>query len=309
MIAFANQAFNNPNSQTVDVTVNTSGTVTFTVTYTVGNCTGQDSLTFVLTDDVTVVGWIDGANISLPAGANPDLVSQLNTPSQCGPLVGSWAAAGLGGPLTPVRVSVTSNIDRQYADAYLNKSSFNLPPPQTIPDPSGLWNVSDEDFRVYNRFRTYYEVSPVGGIAWPTFQNLLESVVINGPTPDPCRNVGPVASEAGLHNGLKGSSTGQRWVYQVAEARIGSVGQAVNTYLNRPMQSGIANYRSVTPFIWSSIQFNQDGSLQPFFPQINIQMFPTYYVYRNGVLVQKFDQDPNLQMFIGLNATSMFLVP
>jgi hypothetical protein len=44
-------------------------------------------------------------------------------------------------------------------------------------------------------------------------------------------------------------------------------------------------------------------------PGANIQIFPSYYVYKNGVLVNMFNQDPNLMTFIGLNATSQFTIP
>jgi len=305
-------SFDHPQSQTVQARVSNSGKATITVTYTTPCGTVQDSLTFVLTDDITVVGWIDGPNIAIPSGADPHLVNWLYDTGfggHCDVTVASWAAAGLAGPLgfLLTEIEVTSDTDRRYANAYLNANSGNAQPPQSIPDPAGQWSVNSGDFRAYNRFRTYYEVFPQG-ISWQP-QNVIEKLVINGPTPDPCKSIPAALSQTGVHNDRRAIASTGGSPFQVAEARVGAVGQQVNAYLNHKSLAGPFSYSAATPWIWSSIQFDASGNLQTILPGTNIQIFPTYYVYRNGQLVYQFNQMSNLQQFIALIATSLFMVP
>jgi hypothetical protein len=73
-------------------------------------------------------------------------------------------------------------------------------------------------------------------------------------------------------------------VAQLAEGRVGTVGQAVNKTING----------TGTPWIWSVIEFDSSGNL---IVPIDHAMFPTYSIYWNGNLVQTCPQsDP--QSFI-----------
>jgi hypothetical protein len=63
--------------------------------------------------------------------------------------------------------------------------------------------------------------------------------------------------------------------YQLAEARVGSIGQVVYATLN--------NGQSV-PWIWSVIEFSASGQSVNITNSANYQIFPTYYIYVNGTL-------------------------
>ena len=79
-------------------------------------------------------------------------------------------------------------------------------------------------------------------------------------------------------------------IYQLAEGRLGSLGQKVNKTLNG----------GTTPWIWSVIRFNLQAELDP--SSIDHAIFPTYYVYQDGQLISVFPQ-ANHEAFIALDAT------
>jgi hypothetical protein len=62
------------------------------------------------------------------------------------------------------------------------------------------------------------------------------------------------------------------------------------------------------PFIWSVIQINQNGALMPLVQGDTTQIFPTYFVYRNGSKVQTITQT-SLLNFIPLTWTSFYPIP
>lgn len=95
-----------------------------------------------------------------------------------------------------------------------------------------------------------------------------------------------LGAEAHQYNGIR--STGPRgsvpsYLYQVNEGRIGPDGQAINAYLNQREDVGTYCFMA-TPYIWSAIQFDANGNLLPLTQGDTLQMFPTYWVYRNGAL-------------------------
>jgi hypothetical protein len=75
--------------------------------------------------EITVVGWIDATQITLPSGANQSLVRTLNKHgNQCSFLVGLW--------LFKQQLDLNADTDRAYANAWLVKNSANSAPPATI---------------------------------------------------------------------------------------------------------------------------------------------------------------------------------
>lgn len=148
--------FDNPGAATVNVTVSSSGRATSTASYT-NPCgaTSQDSLTFVLTDDVTVVGWIDGNAIQLPSGASASVVQRLNgRPGVCGATLFSWMTTGNGTLLAVPIPPVDTTVDRQYANAFLNKATANATPPSVLFDPTGF-DANKTAYRAFNWFKPY----------------------------------------------------------------------------------------------------------------------------------------------------------
>lgn len=84
-------------------------------------------------------------------------------------------------------------------------------------------------------------------------------------------------------------------MFQLNEGRIGSFGQAVDTTLNNP--GGVVG--ATTPWVWSIIWFDTQGNLM----RLDNQIFPTYYVYEDKVLVGIYTQG-QVEAFIALDQNS-----
>lgn len=134
----------------------------------------------------------------------------------------------------------------------------NDPPPATIVPGTQL---AAGDFRLFNDFGNSKGIYQVGI------------------TPDPCKTgVIPNWLEAGQssqYNGASGTSPSNE-IYQIAEGRVGLVGQSVNLFLTNHS----------TPWIWTAIEFDSSG--KPTYS--NYAMFPTYSVYTNGSLTATYPQ-------------------
>ena len=109
-------------------------TITVTFTGTLG-ATSSDSIEFLLTNHITVVGWIDVSAISLPsAPPAPVFPGDLATAVGCGIHLGAWDTAGaigvrnagLGSFLFPPLTDVP------WINAWLNVEFANLRPSSTI---------------------------------------------------------------------------------------------------------------------------------------------------------------------------------
>lgn len=62
--------------------------------------------------EITIIAWVDGSAISLPGGANSNLVNALNGgPSSCFIQVAQWTAG--------IAKNISSQTDRDYANAWL----------------------------------------------------------------------------------------------------------------------------------------------------------------------------------------------
>jgi hypothetical protein len=131
-----------------------------------------------------------------------------------------------------------------------------------------------------------------------------------GRTPEPCTGLQlfSVAAEAALENGVRRVS--RAMLYQVNSGRLGAEGQQVNAYLNKRQYTGPGLWPMATPYIWSAIEFAADGNVRPLLQGSTIQIFPTYFLYRNGqrVLSGSVAQLPIID-FIGLDWLSAFVLP
>src|SRR5258708_40198728 len=119
----------------------------------------------------------------------------------------------------------------------------------------------------------------------------LKAVGVAGSTPNPCLRLLPSsASESHVDNGARGVTRDGAGVFQLAEGRVGILGQAASETLNG---------RTV-PWIWSVIKFDASGNDVRIFSigsRLNRQIFPTYSVYEDGVIVATFTQG-DLETFI-----------
>jgi hypothetical protein len=203
-----------------------------------------------------VIAWVNVAAPDLnplQSGANSTLISVLNSgAANCAGLVSDWS-------ILMVKTDILTSADATYANAWLVKNSANTAPPSTI-TPSAQYTAGN--YRLFN-----------------DWGNSKGSYNV-GITPDPC-NTGLIpgwvaAGQASQYMGASGTSPSGE-VYQLAEGRIGSVGQRGSQTIN----SG----RTV-PWIWSVIGFNSSGN--PTYSDRG--MFPTYSVYVSGSLVATYPQ-------------------
>lgn len=288
-----------PNASSVTVRGQGPGTTKVQVTYTCesGASDTDDIEVEVPTKDVTVIAWVDPGPPQAVVNALESQISflldlDLNGPLRlitCPLLLLDWSAG--------FRVDLFSEVDVRYSNAYLLAHSPNAPPPASI-DPDA--EKADGDFRLFNRLQVVIDKdqSPPG-------VEFLHADAVVGKTPDPCGLLPPVGGQTHPENGAKGLTNSQSGVFQLAEGRLGTLGQAVDLTLNdcdsflgqclnHPAEIG-----KTTPWIWSVIRFDLDGNRGP----IDHQIFPTYYVYEDGELVEQFPQS-DAEVFIALDETS-----
>ena len=252
------------------------GRATITVTFTCasGETASATVQVNVTTVDVTIISWIDPSVVTLPAGASILLRADINTPLVCSALLLDWYVG--------LPTDLFGQVERDYANAFLIKNSGNNPPPARI-DPDAA--LAGGDFRLFNRLQVTFDQSS-GTITNPVF---IQSAAVLGTTPDPCGLLPNVAGEAFPQSGSRGLTSTNTGVYQLEEGRLGTAGQRVNSTING----------RTTPYTWSVIRFDPSGGVST----SDHQIFPTHYIYQDGVLVSTIPQSP-LQTFIGLDDTS-----
>lgn len=157
-------------------------------------------------------------------------------------------------------MNIVTGADSAYANAWLLKNSANTTPPSTITPEA---QKSGGNYRSINDFGNGKSFTDVGN------------------TPDPCKTglLGWAGKgQPSQYDGYSSTSpAGQD--YQIAEGRIGKVGQAGSETIN--------GGRTV-PWIWSAIEFNSANGAPNYNPPL--AMFPTYYLYVNGTLTYTFAQ-------------------
>jgi hypothetical protein len=294
----------------------TNSAASITVTYTLP-CGGsaQDSFRFALSNDTTTVAWVDAspAQVQVPStasvyAANPSssIPSDLNGP-QCFATLASWSTGGEIGLGAGTNGLIPQEV--AYAQAWLLSNSGNHQPPNPFPTGSALSTyLGNEDYRLYQRFQAYYEVS--NGMIIPGSVRYLQSNVVPGYTPIPCPGLGMlpnVNSQPSSDNGKSGTTAAGDLVYQIVEARLGDDGQTVAQFLAGPPGG---DYRQVVPYVWSVIQFDVNGftrSLMPSGNSGNIQIFPSYVLYSGQTQLFAVEES-NWQTFGQLNFTSYFRI-
>jgi hypothetical protein len=225
--------------------------------------------------EVTVIAWVNPAApdlVTLPTGENSTLEGNLQNSTlaqqaACAAQVIAWTLSS--------RLNLNSSADVNYANAWMVKNSANTTPPSTI-TPSA--QLSGGNYRLINDWGNGKSFENVGG------------------TPDPCKTgLIPGWLTPGQPSQYEGysSTSPSGEVYQIAEGRIGTIGQAASSTING---------RTV-PWIWSVIEFNSSGS--PMYS--NVAMFPTYSVYVSGSLVTTYNQS-TVAAFV-LNSQSYQLTP
>jgi len=164
------------------VIISTNDKATITLTYTSPcGATAKDSFTFALSNDTTVVGWIDPGPIApSPGQIDPtDLVyTTLTDPFECAGLLLEWSGQGRKG--VGRANSGLTDAERQFVIQYLNAGSGNHAPN----NPNNASYVNGQDYRLYNRFQAYYEIS--NGAINPSTVKYLNQLSVSGVSPEPC---------------------------------------------------------------------------------------------------------------------------
>lgn len=272
------------------------------------------------------MGWIDPEPLDQQWQADPlrssvsqVLVQLLSASITCGGVIGDWLLASTLGNLPAGPHQVDTEADRRFANYFLNYHSANDAPPSEWSSSEAL-RLSPNDYRAFQRLQSIFEV---GGEGISSTPQLFNRVTALGNTPEPCSSMQvPIFSLPGeLHNdhdGVARRSGDKSLVFQVNEGRISYLGQAVNKYLNR---RNAPNIESVTPYIWSAIQFDVNGNLRPLQQAIssntaNIQIFPSYAVYQRDysqetseILKVTTVQQRHVEEFISKDATSFHQAP
>jgi hypothetical protein len=220
--------------------------------------------------EITIVTWIDGNAITLPKGEGI-VVEGLFPPLGPWPFLSSgWAACDAELVLLAngnIGVIPNDPADVDYANAWLLKYSGNSNPGASI-TPSTFTSLNYQ-------YRLFADYSP--GL------NIHTTSI--GYTPDPCGT--PFAYVQGDAYSQNGNYTGdplgtgpsqQGYQFLLAETRVGAAGQAGWKALNNQHE---------IPWVWSVIEFDQNGNPIRLTAGANYQIFPTYSIYKNGMFVSK----------------------
>lgn len=223
-----------------------------------------------------VIGWINANAITLPTGESTALKLALNTPGTCSTTLAAWS---LGQSLGLLGTAA----NKSYANAWLLKNSANTAPPATI-DPATVLNGGD--FRLFN-WSSWNFFQSDGTLSSAT---QITGTAAVGSTPDPCGVLPPVPGQNHPDNGASGITASADAVYQLAEGRVGTTGQAVNQTING----------RTTPYIWSVIEFGTSGVATT----TDTAIFPAYSVYKDGSRIATYSQtQSNMTAFIAKTAS------
>jgi hypothetical protein len=276
-----------------------AGDITFKVrvTYANGNveCGKFSSEIGIRTDDVTVVGWIDPARVTLPAGPIPVWITSILPPAGP-PVPSSFNCNDLIFDLSENDINPNGNTlfpaDRSYILHWMFKYAGNTDPTQLIPggnfrNPADTQLDSGEvaayvgvstNYKLFSRLQIRYLADTVGFTAAP---EILQAMTSLGSTTNPCGAFWPAPgildSQVGPNNGPP-ANLGPRTVSMINDGSpdAGAI-RAFNTLTGN----------GVTPALFwenigSSIRFRFDSGTGP--AAVVLQPYPTYYVYRNGKL-------------------------
>lgn len=329
MVGFITSASGPSASQVTLGIISTNDKATITLTY-LPPCGGEsvtDSFTFALTNQVTVLGWIDGTNIQpdastlLAATPNSMVYSSLTgLPADaltCRDTLTYYGAQGGTSPFRGVADNGFTYAERDYINHFVLGRSANEPPPATMSSFAALEALGQ--YRLLQTFQASYEVS--AGIIDPRSIRALVSQTRTGRTPEPCSRLemitfaGETSSiDASLDStvistGSPRTSSALDITYQVNEARVGTEGQNGNQYVNGV--SGTPPSISM-PWVWSAIQCDANGKTRVFGSNNNmstLSLLPSFRIYFGGTTYKDVGQG-DIEYFLGLTSiTSSYQLP
>jgi len=266
--------------------------------------------------DITVIGWIDGAQIILPSGADKPLLRTWPSGTYPSPLsVETWMSnvgtrtvflieIALGDVYT---VPLSPNPARKYVNAHLLKFSPNDEPPaeflklwpglegRRMVDETVLAEFRDNPikYRSFHRFQAKFELDDTGKIkGTPQYIGVGPKSKV-GKTPidwfpewmEPVGETGPhdgMVNTAGTSiqfNPKNGKTHSAKLVddfEQYSQGRISTSGMMSGGQISQK----INNLK--VPWIWSIIEFGAAHAKAGSTATPEHEIFPVYHVYYNG---------------------------
>jgi hypothetical protein len=266
--------------------------------------------------DITVLGWIDGTKIDLPAqyaALVPQTVNGVGA-HPIGDIMDSFTMRGSFlyhiGTGFPYTIPLTPDGARQYVNAYLIKNSPNNVPPATFTttwsgypgrrmvDDQALTDFYGETdkYRSFHRFQVRFELENNGTIkGQPTYIKRMTAVGVTPVDwlPDPTGETGPHDKEVNTtgavvqfnpKNGKQHSASLANDFEQYTQGRISTSG----TLSGGSVSKNLNNLK--VPWIWSIIEFDAQHARSGSTPIHEHEIFPVYHLYYNGV---RLDQHSN----------------
>jgi hypothetical protein len=294
------------------------GEVTFRadVTYADGRheCGFFESEIGVRTDDVILIGWIDPANVPLSTvGVAPGLLTNFppaGPPVRIAPLcdacqVALLVAQGHVDPCNfPMQVipgdpsAATKDANRTYLLNWMFKYGGNVDPSTRIPggdfrDSTDSYIASQEistyvngstDYKLFNRFQVRYTVSTNGYLISPV--HILQTERWIGNTTNPLAGcpmtLNPAPGQIGPNNSKVDTTNQSTWQVNEGSPDAQAI-LAFNTLMGN-------NDVPADPHYWESIGSRIRFISSAITPLISVQVYPTYYEYRNGRFVNVYPQ-------------------
>lgn len=281
--------------------------------------------------DITVLGWIDGTKIDLPAEHWAKIPATIGVPGAVEPPIGEimdrftlrgtfLATVGMGGIYT---IPLMGNGAREYVNAYLLKNSPNDTPPAEF---KTMWAGYDDrfmvdeeklaefrgdltNFRSFHRFQARFELNDDGTIKGQPFYIKRDTEA--GKTPvdwmeDP-------SGETGLHNGnvnttgavvqfnpkngMQHSASLADDFEQYAQGRISTDGPLSGGNISKNLNN------LKVPWIWSITEFDAQHATGGSTAIHEHEIFPVYHFYYNGVRLDQYSNTISraiLEQFIQL---------
>jgi len=246
----------------------------------------------VRTDDMVVIGWIDPAGVPLSgAGMGPDMLRYY-------PLTGSASMGtvqkgltllhlGLiaaGSTIHPVQIRSMTSAEKTHVLNWQFKFAANFCskgrcPPTTFADEAAVTSFrtgKQTSYKLFNRFQIKYRSED--GVNFTGTPTVLRQATAIGVTNDPIFDL-EEAGEAGPNEGRQDTLADR--AYLINDGTPTSIAVSGFNTLADPLK-----WSHIGSRIELSVQNGTEG-------EVFVQVYPTYYVFKNLMLINTIPQAPN----------------
>jgi len=263
----------------------------------------------IRTDDVILLGWINNTMVPLDTVDVDEGLLELFPPT--GPPPATLVPASLqvlfllaNGHVNPLNFPILTypgapanhNANRLYLLHWLfhfagNSDPFSVIPGGDFRDPSdshmsetelNSFVTTSTNYKLLNRFQVRYLQGDSGFKGTPF---LIQSLFAIGHTPDPLGVAGVFPGQKGPNDGKFDSTQQSIWQVNEGSPDVNAI-LMFNTLMGNAVPLGPTFWES----IGSRIRFRYDNGTVPL---VSVQVYPTYYEYRNGRFVGAYPQAPS----------------